>query len=63
MKLEVQKEAEATKLQVKVNGEKRKRPEGSDSEEFVEDEDKPNKRVLNTVDKWQKGHMCFFTIV
>ena len=56
MKLEVQQEAAATKLQVKVNSQKRKRTEGSDSEGFDTDDNKPKKRVLNTVDKWQKGH-------
>ena len=56
MKLEVQQEAAATKLQGKVSGDKRKRTEGSDSEGFDTDDGQPKKRVLNTVDKWQKGH-------
>jgi hypothetical protein len=61
VKLEVKKETAATKLQVQESRNKRKRMDDMDSDaDSASDDndvsDKPKKRVLTTVDKWQQGH-------
>jgi hypothetical protein len=58
VKLEVKKEAAATKLQVQQERTKRQRRDDSDADEESSSEDeRPKKRVLTTIDKWQnKGH-------
>ena len=57
VKLAVKKEAAATKLQVQQQRTKRQRSDNSDADGDSNSEDElPKKRVLTTIDKWQKGH-------
>ncbi len=61
VKLEVKKEAAATRLQVQETQNKRKRMDDFDSDaDSASDDnnmsDRPKKRGLIPVDKWQKGH-------
>ena len=57
VKLEVKKEAAATKLQAQHERTKRQRSDDSDLDvDSDSDDERPKKRVLSTIDKWQKGH-------
>jgi hypothetical protein len=57
VKLEVKKEAAATKLQAQHERTKRQRSDESDIDvDSDSDDERPKKRVLSTIDKWQKGH-------
>ena len=61
VKLEVKMETAATKLQAQESRNKRKRMNDMDSDDDSASDgndisDKPRKRVLTTIDKWQQGH-------